>query len=36
MRNIAEFIGVAERAERTIIVMDYMQFLEIPSEYGEL
>jgi len=36
MRNIAELIGVAEEAERTITVMDCMQFLEIPSEYGEL
>jgi hypothetical protein len=36
MRNIAEFIGVVEEAERTITVMDYTQFLEVPSEYGEL
>ena len=32
MRNIAEFIGVVEEVEGTITVMDYMQFLEVPSE----
>ena len=36
MRNIAGFIGAVEEAERTITVMDYTQFLEVPSEYGEL
>jgi hypothetical protein len=34
MRDIAEFIGVAEEAGRTITVMDCTQFLEVPSEYG--
>jgi hypothetical protein len=34
MRNIAEFMGIVEEAERTITVMDYTQFLEVPSETG--
>lgn len=32
MRNIAELIRVPEEAERTITVMDCIQFLEVPSE----
>jgi hypothetical protein len=36
MRNIAEFTGVVQEAEGTITVMDYMQLLEVPSEYGEI